>query len=1068
MSTNEEVKYTFSASTDGVTDGIKKMQGSLEELGHGLHALEGAFAFEKIREGFDEILNAANKASVAQQRFANTMSSTGQAVNPDKFFEFAEALEKVSTFQADDTIMAGAMLARFKLTQDQIEGMMPSVQDLAAAMGTDLAGAADQVGKAVELGSQGLRALNLGFTKSQRAAFDAADQYERISMIQSRIQGTIGGTAAVMAGTAVGATKQLDNALEGLYETFGKMVDSPAAESLHAMTAVVRDLKEGFDMLSPGIKEAMGYIATGVVGIAASAAAMLALSGAVGGVMAAWPAIVKGFVALDAALAPIIIGVAAVAAGIVGVILIVGALKQAWDGDIGGMRSTISEFVTDVQAKWNDMVTALTTKWHDFIQTFKDMYIVAKGLMGGLSTDEIDVNIAKSHADDSGTGLGKALSDAASRASTLLQVGLEAGSMGLQDVVSNLATTFHVGTDALKAAAKAIGLDFDKLFSDANKTGSGLKPHAGNGGGGDATVYSLADLAAQKPFDKKNTNESHADAANMANQLGGGDSGSAAAAGFLKTMQDAFGLSTEVAIKVATLAHGNLSDMQTISESLKGDSDATAKAILDSGGGNKDAILSASAAFKGLSDDAVAAMKTAAGGSLDGMLLLAGNLKSQISDVGAATDDAMASINAYWDSVPGMLQKGLAAIQGAMASMGQQVVGSLGKAGSVIQAGIKGGEAGGPVGAVAGAALAVLMQTKAFQKIVDTLNSTLGVLVDALEPLLDCLTPLLSIVTLLAGIFKVYMVQFKPLFDIIKAITDVIAWAMKGIAGIINSVIGFFASVLDKIGDALDWLDLGGWAHDFAKSVRGSEINMNPGATSPTSSGGAGSAANGTGVIGQTGVINNTTATNNNTTATTANTASANALNKSISAAVSNVPTGWVVSAAEYAATLAGVGDGPAPGDGSSGTGSGGSTGTGTGKDPPGVTSTQPTSGGSFPTVSGSFGLSGILAGILRKGPGGGINGNEWNSGTLDNPSVYPVGPSTSASGGLGGIPPMNFLSKMGGGNTINANITASDPADLWAKLKKVAALDNFRSTGSSVASAAYPFVVPRSTAGLK
>ena len=393
MSQEREVKYKFGADASEVTNAVKGMEASLKSLESALHAVEGGLALGTIKGAFSSMLDAISEAETAQARFANTMAATGQAADPKKFHEFAEAIQRVTTFQADEVEMAVVMLGRFKLTQDQIQTMMPGVVDLAAHMGVGLAGAADSAGRAVEHGSYALRGLHMSFSKAEMAAFDAATQLERIHMIQAKVQGSIGGTAALMANTASGAAKQYANAVNDLEETLGKLIEGPAIAGFHAMRDAVASVSEAIAELPPLAKDGLGAVMTGLGGLAAGTSALLAFAGALGTVKNLWPTVLSGFKAMRLLTMEILAPIAAVAAGILGAILIVGALKQAWDGDLGGMRTFITDWVRDVKYLFAELVDFMQNSWEGFGQYFKDVWTRAKGMLSGKSMVEIEAQV---------------------------------------------------------------------------------------------------------------------------------------------------------------------------------------------------------------------------------------------------------------------------------------------------------------------------------------------------------------------------------------------------------------------------------------------------------------------------------------------------------------------------------------------------------------------------------------------------------------------------------------------------------------------------------------------------
>jgi hypothetical protein len=498
----EDVSVKIGGDATGAKEAVSSVAKALEGFKGAMQGIAGALAFEKITSGFHSILAESSKAEQESRRFINTMQGVGTAADPAKFFALADSLEKMTTFEAEESLAAGYMLARFRLTQAQMQSMLPLVQDLAAYMGKDLAGAADEVGKAVELGAVGLRGLNLGFDKAAKSAFDMAEKDERVAMIMARMQQQVGGFAQVVASTAVGSIKQFQIAIGNVAEALGGVIDAPIAASMQSLTGYVRDATTWFSGLSDGTKNVLGAMATGVAVMGGFATGLLSIAGAASAVVKFWPAFANGLAAIQTAgataFSTILVPLSAVVAGMVGAILVVGALRNAWVGDLGGMRSFVVGWVRDVKYIWAELVGFVRDAWGSFADWFSEKFIVMRGLMQGLSAEQVGAQLQDAKKTDPTQNLTGNIESAFAAAQSMVQDGLNTGSAALASVWDDAKGVFADGIAGLKDVAAMLGINLESFSQHTQKQ---FAPTGGVQGGGGGVgrgggVFSGLDFAA--------------------------------------------------------------------------------------------------------------------------------------------------------------------------------------------------------------------------------------------------------------------------------------------------------------------------------------------------------------------------------------------------------------------------------------------------------------------------------------------------------------------------------------------------------------------------------------------
>lgn len=646
----QAVNFRFGGNSDDLEKMFKRAEDGFEHLESLAGVVEGAFAFEKIKEAFAGFIEESDKAQVAGMKLRSTMAASGMGGDPKEIEELGESLERLTTFQADATIEAGAMLARFHMNQEQIVSMLPAVQDLAAFMGSDLASAADAVGRATQVGSMGLRSLNLGFTANQRAAFDAADANGRIAMIMAKINSTAPGFAQAMAGTASGAAKQLANQFDQLKQAIGAALDKPVRTVMHAAAEGVHAATEALERMNPILRGTIVAMGVGSGGVAAMGAAF---AGAVNVIKLVGPLLgplTTGFASLvnaemsvaattsrlgtsfasmrsvaSAAWGGIIMPILAVGAAIVGIIGLVGVMKNIWDSNLGGiqdkindLKRTFAELGAWVKDVFSNVVGNVVTAFEYIRNRAKGMNEDAAKVSGAKSGDEAVVAVDKTMAS----------------VSEGLSVAIDSGAIALKYAGQNLRDNLMIG-------AKALGLDrLAAIFDQTKGIKGGAIAASGGKQQGDTVALNLKTVFLGMT-DKVVKHLDEQMAAELVRVLGGGSLKKTAQ--MLGQIETTSGLSEQTLTSILQRTTTGAAGLAGVAAALKGTSDATVEALLKASGDNIDAVMATAPAIRGMSDAAVTAMLQA-GAGLD-------DLKRIAPALAETSDEAIKAILGTGDGI---------------------------------------------------------------------------------------------------------------------------------------------------------------------------------------------------------------------------------------------------------------------------------------------------------------------------------------------------------------------------------------------------------------------------------
>lgn len=249
ISARDETKAAF----DKVKGGISSLNAAISNIGLSASVAGAVASIAAIGKAS---ISAAMEAEQASARISATLKATGYSAGLTKseIDNLADSLAKSTQFDDESLRNAAAAFLKFGNIQDGVfqRGIQLSA-DLAAFLGTDVADAANTVGKALSSPTEGLGALErqIGkLTEAQKNAIKAAVDSGNATGAQAQVldvlQGKIGGTADTMNTGLTKATNDAKKAWDEFLEAIGKTdaVQKPAIASLEILSATLN----GFDI----------------------------------------------------------------------------------------------------------------------------------------------------------------------------------------------------------------------------------------------------------------------------------------------------------------------------------------------------------------------------------------------------------------------------------------------------------------------------------------------------------------------------------------------------------------------------------------------------------------------------------------------------------------------------------------------------------------------------------------------------------------------------------------------------------------------------------------------------
>jgi len=176
-----------------------------------------------------------------------------QDVSIDKMRQLNQAIQDKTGADADDIASSQAVLARYKLTGDQIADMTPLMVDYAKRTGKDMPAAGATLGKALAGNAKAMKELGIEFK-------DTGDPAKNFEIIMGGLKEKVGGFAEKEAGTLDGKLGILKTKFGDVQESVGEKLVPALTKLIDVAVKVVDWMGKNSDILIP-LAAGLGIVA---------------------------------------------------------------------------------------------------------------------------------------------------------------------------------------------------------------------------------------------------------------------------------------------------------------------------------------------------------------------------------------------------------------------------------------------------------------------------------------------------------------------------------------------------------------------------------------------------------------------------------------------------------------------------------------------------------------------------------------------------------------------------------------------------------------------------------------
>lgn len=245
---------------DKVNKGIKETGDSAETSGAGFAqmavgiAAAGAALAILIKFG-KEFVEGAQKQELAEKGLEIALKKQGDAAGVafKSLKKLASARQGITTVGDEATLAFANILILGGQAAEQVEELIPTIQDLGAAYELAGNGTADYskialtINKIIKTGAGDLSRYGVVLTAVEKKTIIAATEAERQAIIMDKVSAAAGGMAEVLAETSSGQMTQFDNIVGDIKENLGFLIIDfimPAVTWFKKIAAALSDVTD--------------------------------------------------------------------------------------------------------------------------------------------------------------------------------------------------------------------------------------------------------------------------------------------------------------------------------------------------------------------------------------------------------------------------------------------------------------------------------------------------------------------------------------------------------------------------------------------------------------------------------------------------------------------------------------------------------------------------------------------------------------------------------------------------------------------------------------------------------
>lgn len=195
-------------------------------------------ASEFVKEFFSEAINGAMELERENARLKNTLTNLGQGEAFDRIKEKVESLTQQFQYlkEADVTTTFSKLISYGKLTEKQMDDLLPVIINFAAQQRIDLPQATDLVTQALEGNSRALKTYGINLSATNTPA-------ERLRVIMTELKSKVDGAGEAFEKTAAGGVAVAREQFNKAAEDLGTNLLPILAKTMNVINDIIKGLR---------------------------------------------------------------------------------------------------------------------------------------------------------------------------------------------------------------------------------------------------------------------------------------------------------------------------------------------------------------------------------------------------------------------------------------------------------------------------------------------------------------------------------------------------------------------------------------------------------------------------------------------------------------------------------------------------------------------------------------------------------------------------------------------------------------------------------------------------------
>jgi HJR/Mrr/RecB family endonuclease len=247
---NTNLKMTVTADAKQAQDSLSSLVTSIAKTTAAVTA--ASVAAKKVYEVCKELVEIGSQEALAEERLKAVIAATGTAATASygKMKQLANSISDLTGIEEQSVYAAEKVLVAFgSLNEEGFERTIQLSADVAMAMGTDMASAAQKLGQILATPTQGLdglKEMGVAFTTQEqeqiKAVYEANGAYEAQALILDKVEKAYGKSATAIGNSSANLLTKINETWTDIKTDLGQGLLDAITPALESLLGILQDI----------------------------------------------------------------------------------------------------------------------------------------------------------------------------------------------------------------------------------------------------------------------------------------------------------------------------------------------------------------------------------------------------------------------------------------------------------------------------------------------------------------------------------------------------------------------------------------------------------------------------------------------------------------------------------------------------------------------------------------------------------------------------------------------------------------------------------------------------------